>query len=195
MLALPDVTLCCVDTANHALALRALRLSTKDIAFARALLLTTELPPGVAAVVVTDVGLIIYHFGKFAGETSHYLVYTRLNGIAYGTPVLVLGKEETTPAAAPSLGVSPNPLRDTATLHFTLAVPEQLLDLALQRVDAQAELLEHGDRAALGLSQQGAQQVRGLDLGVTSCAREVLGLGERFLALDGELVETHGTRS
>ena len=55
MLALPDVTLCCVDTANHALALRALRLSTKDIAFARALLLTTELPPGVAAVPGVDV--------------------------------------------------------------------------------------------------------------------------------------------
>src|SRR5690348_5786393 len=40
MLALPEVTLCCIDTANHALAARALRRSAKDIRFARALLLT-----------------------------------------------------------------------------------------------------------------------------------------------------------
>ena len=37
---LPGVTLCCVDTANPALALRALRRSTSGIRFARTLLLT-----------------------------------------------------------------------------------------------------------------------------------------------------------
>ena len=58
MLALPDVTLCCVDTANHALALRALALSVKEVAFARALLLTTALPPGVVAAPGIDVVLI-----------------------------------------------------------------------------------------------------------------------------------------
>jgi tetratricopeptide (TPR) repeat protein len=40
MLELPGVTLCCVDTANPALALRALRRSASGIRFARALFLT-----------------------------------------------------------------------------------------------------------------------------------------------------------
>jgi tetratricopeptide (TPR) repeat protein len=49
MLTLPDVTLCCVDTANHALALRALNRSRVGVAFARTLLLTSELPAAIAA--------------------------------------------------------------------------------------------------------------------------------------------------
>ncbi len=40
MLDLSDVTLCCIDTANHALAARALRRSAQGIRFARSLLLT-----------------------------------------------------------------------------------------------------------------------------------------------------------
>ncbi|MGH8851455.1 MAG: DUF5672 family protein, partial [Casimicrobiaceae bacterium] len=40
MLDLPGVTLCCVDTANHALAVRALRRSAAAIRFARTLFLT-----------------------------------------------------------------------------------------------------------------------------------------------------------
>ena len=40
MLELPSVTLCCIDTVNPALALRALRLSRAGIRFARTLLLT-----------------------------------------------------------------------------------------------------------------------------------------------------------
>jgi tetratricopeptide (TPR) repeat protein len=55
MLTLPDVTLCCVDTANHALALRALALSRSGVAFARTLLLTSELPPGIVATPGIDV--------------------------------------------------------------------------------------------------------------------------------------------
>jgi tetratricopeptide (TPR) repeat protein len=42
MLALPDVTLCCVDTANHALALRALARSRDQISFARTLFVTDK---------------------------------------------------------------------------------------------------------------------------------------------------------
>ena len=49
MLTLPDVTLCCVDTANHVLALRALARSCEGVRFARSLLLTDGLPPGIAA--------------------------------------------------------------------------------------------------------------------------------------------------
>ena len=44
MLELPDVTLCCIDTANHRLALRALELSQAGVRYARALFLTEALP-------------------------------------------------------------------------------------------------------------------------------------------------------
>ena len=40
MLELPSVTLCCIDTANPLLALRALRQSLSGVRFARTLLLT-----------------------------------------------------------------------------------------------------------------------------------------------------------
>ena len=48
MLDLPGVTLCCIDTANHALALRALAHSCRDIRFARCVLLTAGLPADLA---------------------------------------------------------------------------------------------------------------------------------------------------
>ena len=67
----------------------------------------------------------------------------------------------------------------------------RLLDVALERIDPDAELLEHGDGAALGLAEQRAQQVRGLDLGVAAGAGQVLGLAQGLLALDRELVESH----
>ena len=47
MLQLPGVTLACIDSANHALALRALTRSCADIHFARTLLLTDAVPKGV----------------------------------------------------------------------------------------------------------------------------------------------------
>ena len=40
MLELPDVTLCCIDTVNHALALRALRQSSAQVRFGRALFIS-----------------------------------------------------------------------------------------------------------------------------------------------------------
>lgn len=55
MLALPQVTLCCVDTANHALALRALARSTAGIVFGRILFLTHASPPDLAAPSDTEV--------------------------------------------------------------------------------------------------------------------------------------------
>jgi len=45
--ALPDVTLIAVDTANHALALRALQRSREQLQFARTLFLTDRIPDGV----------------------------------------------------------------------------------------------------------------------------------------------------
>ena len=48
MLALPTVTLVAIDTAQHALALRALARSLAGVRFARALFLTDTVPSGVA---------------------------------------------------------------------------------------------------------------------------------------------------
>src|SRR4029453_9505206 len=47
MLDLPGVTLVCVDTANHALALRALAFSQRGVRYGRSLLLTDAVPAGV----------------------------------------------------------------------------------------------------------------------------------------------------
>jgi hypothetical protein len=44
---LRGVTLACIDTANHALALRALALSGRSLAFGRTLFLTDAVPRGV----------------------------------------------------------------------------------------------------------------------------------------------------
>ena len=55
MLELPDVTLCCVDTANHALALRALARSCEGVSFARALFLTDALSHDVAVPAGIDI--------------------------------------------------------------------------------------------------------------------------------------------
>lgn len=55
MLELPGVTLCCIDTANHALALRALARSRTGVRYARVLLLTDALPDGVVAAEGVDV--------------------------------------------------------------------------------------------------------------------------------------------
>jgi tetratricopeptide (TPR) repeat protein len=61
MLALPDVTLCCIDTANHALALRALARSCAGIRFAHARFLThglpgaVEVPPGIDVVEIQPI--------------------------------------------------------------------------------------------------------------------------------------------
>ena len=46
MLELPGVTLVCADTANHALALRALAMSRERVRYARSLFLTDAIPAG-----------------------------------------------------------------------------------------------------------------------------------------------------
>src|SRR5215475_11579638 len=54
MLELPSVTLCCIDTANPLLALRALRLSSTAIRFARVLMLSDRptASPGIEARII-----------------------------------------------------------------------------------------------------------------------------------------------
>jgi len=58
MLQLPGVTLVCIDTANHALALRAIARSTAAIRFARTLFLTDALPAGLSAPAEVEVATI-----------------------------------------------------------------------------------------------------------------------------------------
>jgi tetratricopeptide (TPR) repeat protein len=58
MRALPDVSLVCIDTANHALALRALAQCMAGLRFARSVLLTDAVPAGVPVVPGIDVELI-----------------------------------------------------------------------------------------------------------------------------------------
>jgi tetratricopeptide (TPR) repeat protein len=55
MQTLEGVTLACVDTANHALALRALDVSRRDLRFARTLFLTDAIPADVAVPAGIDV--------------------------------------------------------------------------------------------------------------------------------------------
>ncbi len=52
---LPEVTLACIDTANHALALRALEHSSRGLAFGRSLFLTDRVPAGVTVPTGIDV--------------------------------------------------------------------------------------------------------------------------------------------
>ena len=58
MLLLPDVTLACIDTANHTLALRALAKLCEGIRFARVLLLIDGVPPGVAVPPYVEIAAI-----------------------------------------------------------------------------------------------------------------------------------------
>ena len=58
MLQLPGVTLVCIDTANHALALRALAQSIAGVRFAKTLFLTDALPPSVQVPAGVDVACI-----------------------------------------------------------------------------------------------------------------------------------------
>ena len=86
MLTLPGVTLVCIDTVNHALALRALMKSRAAINFARTLFLTDALPNGVAASPSVDIVTISPltsrdHYSRFVlkqllpfVETTHLLL-------------------------------------------------------------------------------------------------------------------------
>lgn len=86
MLRLPDVTLCCIDTANHALALRALTRSQAGIEFARTLLLTDampaelQVPASIDAVSITRLDsraaysqFVLKGLGRYV-DTSHVLL-------------------------------------------------------------------------------------------------------------------------
>jgi tetratricopeptide (TPR) repeat protein len=66
-LELRGVTLCCVDTRNHALALRALEKSQQGIRFARTLLLTDAVPGGLTV----PAGIEIVPIGDIASRDAY----------------------------------------------------------------------------------------------------------------------------
>ena len=67
MLDLPGVTLVCADTANHALALRALSKSQDAIRYGRTLMLTDVIPSGL----VVPEGIDIVHIAPLASRDSY----------------------------------------------------------------------------------------------------------------------------
>ena len=67
VLALPDVTLVCVDTVNHALALRAIVKSREQVLFARSVLFTDAIPAGI----VTSAGVDVVKIAPLASREAY----------------------------------------------------------------------------------------------------------------------------
>ena len=75
-LSAPDlrgITLACIDTANHALALRALALSSRSLAFGRTLVLTDAIPRGIDVPMPIEVRAIVQP-GAEDGDAHHFTV-------------------------------------------------------------------------------------------------------------------------
>ena len=87
MLELPGVTLIAIDTANHALALRALDRSRANVQFARTLFLTDKLP---ASIDVSD-GIEINKIGPLASREAYSeLVLKRMSSYVATTHALLV---------------------------------------------------------------------------------------------------------
>jgi hypothetical protein len=104
--------------------------------------------------VLTDVGVLSAGSGDPGCSTCIGLIYARLDGVEYGEQAIVVGREQMAPPAAHGLTVSPNPLRDAATLRFALAAPERL---TLDVFDVRGR---HVRTVALGAHGAGALAVR-----------------------------------
>lgn len=87
MLSLRDVTLCCIDTANHALALQALVRSRAGTAFGRSLFLTHALPPDIAV----PAGIEVVDIGPLASREgySHFVLKDLLPHVSTSHVLLV----------------------------------------------------------------------------------------------------------
>ncbi|HET7033729.1 MAG TPA: DUF5672 family protein [Casimicrobiaceae bacterium] len=85
-LELPGVTLCCVDTRNHALALRALAKSQEGVRFGRTLLLTDALPAGFSAPAEVDFIAI----GDIASRDAYSEFVLKSLASYVGTPHVLL---------------------------------------------------------------------------------------------------------
>ena len=87
MLDLPGVTLCCIDTRNHALALRALAISREGVRFARTLFITDALPPGVTA--PDDIEIVPIHAIDSRDAYSEFVLKSLRSHIATAHVLLV----------------------------------------------------------------------------------------------------------
>lgn len=79
------------------------------------------------------------------------LVFLRLDGVSYGTPVLTVGTEAAVPGRPSGVEVSPNPVRDTATLRFTLDTPQ---DVTLEVFSVLGRRIRVEPLGALGVGEQ-----------------------------------------
>ena len=83
---LPDVTLCCIDTRLHALALRSLARSCRGVRYAKVIFLTDAVPPSLAV----PEGVEIHRIAKIASRNdySKFVVKELLNHVS--TPHVLL---------------------------------------------------------------------------------------------------------
>jgi hypothetical protein len=90
----------------------------------------------------------------YKGQGNRTLVYARIDGVEYGTRVITVANAEAAPPERiATLTVFPNPLRETATLRFTLDAPQgltlEVFDVRGRRVQTQV----------LGMQSAGEQVV------------------------------------
>jgi hypothetical protein len=105
-------------------------------------------------VVETDRGMTAYGSGDPGCTTCVELIYSRIDGVENGTPVITVGREDVAPPERSALAVSPNPLRDVATLRFGLDAPARL---TLEVYDVRGRLVR---TVALGAREAGAHALR-----------------------------------
>ena len=79
----------------------------------------------------------------YEGGGEESLIYARIDGVEYGTPVITVTNEAAEPPErGEALTVFPNPLREMATLRFTLGAPQALtlevFDVRGRRVQARS---------------------------------------------------------
>ncbi|HSQ81039.1 MAG TPA: DUF5672 family protein, partial [Casimicrobiaceae bacterium] len=84
---LRDVTLACIDTANHALALRALEISGRHLAFGRTLFLTDAVPAGIS--VPPGIGIVAIDRLASRDDYSRFVLKSLLGHIATSHVLLV----------------------------------------------------------------------------------------------------------
>ena len=97
---------------------------------------------------------------------------------------LLVGEIEQIGQVAPDLHFAAMPFHLGQTL-------DRLLQRGLQRRDIAAGARQQRSCAAVGIVEQGQQQVLRLDELVVAADRQTLGIGQRLLELGGKFVETH----
>ena len=88
---------------------------------------------------------------------------------------------------------TPHETVDAAAAHLRLFF-DGLVHLARNGLGIGAELAQYRHHDAVLLAQKGAQQMLGRDLLMGALVGQFAGRGQRFLSLDGELVQSHDLR-